>query len=179
MVLHDLPGQLNAVTPLTIEEVNHLDRDGFVATFGQVYESTPALAEAAWCSRPFADRDGLVGAFRAAAGRLDGPAVLALLRAHPQLAAGGSMTAASEAEQRSAGLNDLDQHTRAQIVAANARYSERFGFPFILAVRGLRPAEIAAALGERLGHDQSEERGAALAQVQHIAELRINQLVAP
>jgi 2-oxo-4-hydroxy-4-carboxy-5-ureidoimidazoline decarboxylase len=150
-----------------------------VATFGQVYESTPALAEAAWASRPFADRAALVGAFQAAAVRLDEPAVQALLRAHPELGAGGAMTASSTDEQRSAGQSDLDDQTRARIVAANARYYERFGFPFIIAVRGLGLADIAAALDERLGHDAAAEQVAALAQVQRIAELRIAQLVAP
>jgi 2-oxo-4-hydroxy-4-carboxy-5-ureidoimidazoline decarboxylase len=178
VVLHDLPGQLT-VAGLTIAQVNGLDRDGFVAAFGQVYESTPGLAEAAWGGRPFADRDGLVRAFRAAADRLDGPSVLALLRAHPQLAAGGAMTAASADEQRSAGLSDLDRRTGAEIVAGNARYFERFGFPFIIAVRGLQPADVGAALAERLDHDQAEEQATALAQVQRIAELRIDQLVAP
>jgi 2-oxo-4-hydroxy-4-carboxy-5-ureidoimidazoline decarboxylase len=163
----------------TIDDVNRFALDGFLATFGQVYESTPALAEAAWGSRPFADRDALVGAFRAAAGRLDGPAVLTLLRAHPELGAGGAMTASSTDEQRSAGFSDLDDQTRVRIVTANSRYYERFGFPFIIAVRGLGLADIAAALDERLGHDAAEEQAAALAQVQRIAELRIIQLVDP
>jgi 2-oxo-4-hydroxy-4-carboxy-5-ureidoimidazoline decarboxylase len=168
-----------AVTTLTIDDVNRMDRDGFVATFAHVYESTPALAAAAWRHRPFADRTQLVSAFRTAADDLDEPDVLALLRAHPQLAAVGPMTTDSRAEQRSAGLTDLDDGTRARIVSANARYVEQFGFPFILAVRGLGPADIAAALDERIGHDTVEERATALAQVQRIAEFRIDQLVGP
>lgn len=168
-----------AVTPLTIDDVNRMDRDGFVTAFAHVYESTPALAAAAWRHHPFADRAELVSAFRTAADELDERGVLTLLRAHPQLAAAGPMTTDSRAEQRAAGLTDLDDETRARIVSANARYVEQFGFPFILAVRGLGPADIAASLDERIGHDANEERATALAQVQRIAELRIDQLVAP
>jgi 2-oxo-4-hydroxy-4-carboxy-5-ureidoimidazoline decarboxylase len=164
---------------MKIDAVNLLDQDEFVALFGHIYESTPSLAAAAWQRRPFRDGAALVEAFRAAAGRLDGPGVLALLRAHPQLATTAALTADSESEQRSAGLIDLDDEARSRIGSANARYVERFGFPFIIALRGLRPADIAAALDERLGHHRDEERATALAQVQRIAELRINQLVAP
>ena len=154
-----------------------LDHDGFVAALGHVYEGTPALAAAAWAARPFADRDALVRAFHAAAEELAEPDVLALLRAHPQLGASGPMTADSTAEQRAAGLASLEDRARAEIAAGNARYLERFGFPFIIAVRGRGPAEIAAALAERLTHEAGDERAEAFAQVQRIAELRIHQAV--
>jgi 2-oxo-4-hydroxy-4-carboxy-5-ureidoimidazoline decarboxylase len=121
----------------------------------------------------------LVATFRTVSDELDEAGVLALLRAHPQLAAAGPMTTSSRSEQRSAGLTDLDDATRARIVAANARYRRRFGFPFIVAVRGLTPSAIAAALDDRLTHDDAEERATALAQVQRIAELRIDELMAP
>ncbi len=160
-----------------IDAVNHLDHDAFVARFGGVYESTPALAAAAWSARPFADRTALVDAFRAAADQLDETDVLALIRAHPQLAAATPMTDESRSEQRSAGLTELDAQTRTRIVAANARDLERFGFPFIIAVRGLEPTDILAALDERLEHSAAAERTAALEQVQRIAALRIEQLV--
>ena len=72
-----------------------------------------------------------------------------------------------------------DEQVRREIEVGNARYLERFGFPFIIAVRGLQPADVAAALSERLHHDESEERATSFAQVKRIAELRIAQVVAP
>jgi len=162
---------------LTIDDVNALDEDAFVAAFGHVYEDTPVLAASAWRRRPFADCDALEAAFVGATDDLDEDGVLALLRAHPQLAAAAPMAAASIDEQRSAGLASLDDRARDEIRAGNARYRERFGFPFIIAVRGLAPADIAAALTERLGNDQDEERKTALEQVQRIAVLRVGQLV--
>ncbi|MCU1346002.1 MAG: decarboxylase [Acidimicrobiia bacterium] len=162
---------------LTIDDVNSLDLDGFVTAFGQVFEASPALAKRAWRGHPFADRAALVQAFHRAADELDEGAALALLRAHPQLTSTELMTSDSEQEQRSAGLTTLDDGMRARIQRANARYLDRFGIPFIIAVRGLGPADIALALAERLGHDQSEERAIALGQVKRIAELRITHMV--
>jgi 2-oxo-4-hydroxy-4-carboxy-5-ureidoimidazoline decarboxylase len=166
-------------TLLAISDVNRLDENAFVARFGGVYESTPALAASAWSDHPFGDHAALVDAFRAASSRLDEPGILALLRAHPQLTAATPMTTESTGEQRTAGLNDLDKAMRMRIVSGNARYLERFGFPFIIAVRGLRPADIVAALDERLEHSPATELATAIAEVQRIAELRIAQLVAP
>ena len=165
--------------PLTVEAVDALDEAAFVAAFGHVYEDSPGLAAAAWRRRPFGSRADLVSAFRDVTDDLSDDEVLALLRAHPQLAAAGPMTASSSDEQRSAGLTTADRQTRDEIAAGNARYLETFGFPFIIAVRGLQPADVAAALAERLHHDPATELATALQQVQRIAELRIGRIVVP
>jgi 2-oxo-4-hydroxy-4-carboxy-5-ureidoimidazoline decarboxylase len=164
---------------LSIDEVNALDEPAFVDRFGAVYESTPALAAAAWTGRPFADRAALIAAFAAAAGALDEDGVLDLLLAHPQLAVAQPLTEHSRAEQRSAGLTDLDLEARDRIRGGNAAYRARFGFPFILAVRGLGADDVARALDERLGHDRTTELATARAQVDRIAALRIELLVQP
>jgi OHCU decarboxylase len=161
---------------MTVDEVNALDEAGFLAAFGHVYEDSPALAATAFERRPFADRDALVGAFDAAAGTLDDDAVLALLRAHPQLAMAGPLTASSTEEQAGAGLTG-DDPVLDEIRVGNRRYVERFGFPFIIAVRGLGPADVMVALAERLEHDEAEEWETALAQVRRIAALRIDQVL--
>lgn len=165
--------------PLTVADVNALDEAGFVAALGHVYEDAPELALAARDDAPFADLDALVGAFHRAAGGLDEAAVVALLRAHPQLGASRPMAAASVDEQRGAGLTTLAHERRDALAAGNAAYLERFGFPFIIAVRGLGPADIATALATRLGHTPDQERRAVFEQVQRIAELRIRSAVAP
>jgi 2-oxo-4-hydroxy-4-carboxy-5-ureidoimidazoline decarboxylase len=168
-----------STTAITIDEVNALDRDTFVARFGHVFESTPALANDAWAARPFADATALTAAFTEAADALDGPARLALLRAHPQLATAGPMTDHSRHEQWSAGLIDLDAESRARIDSGNAAYLDRFGFPFVIAVGGLGRTDVAAALDERLGNDTVDEQAIAFAQVKRIAALRLAQLVTP
>jgi 2-oxo-4-hydroxy-4-carboxy-5-ureidoimidazoline decarboxylase len=170
---------LSGTGQLAIDEVNDLDDRAFVAVFGHVYESTPSLASVAGNGRPFADREAMLAAFAAAAGALDEAGLLALLRAHPPLAVGGPMAKASMSEQRAAGLVDLEVEDRARIRALNADYQARFGFPFIIAVKGLNLADIESALRHRLGNPEPLERAEALAQVQRIAELRVVALVGP
>lgn len=162
---------------VTLAEVATMDRDRFSEVFGGVYESSPQLAGAAWAMRPFADVDALCGAFADVADALSTDDVLELLRAHPQLGARTAMADVSRAEQRSAGIHDADDLVSEQLRHDNARYLERFGFPFILAVRGRSVPEIVADLDRRLANDPDTEREIALAQVKVIAHLRIEDLV--
>jgi 2-oxo-4-hydroxy-4-carboxy-5-ureidoimidazoline decarboxylase len=162
---------------MTLDEVNALDESGFVAAFGPVYEDSPALTAAAHARGPFADRDALVVAFGAALDGLDDDDALALLRAHPQLGVRSPMGDASSAEQAGAGLAG-EEPMLEQIRTGNDRYAERFGFPFIIAVRGLGPTDIATAQAIRLGNDEPTERATALAEVRRIAALRVEQVLA-
>lgn len=169
-----------AEATLDIAAVNALDEAAFVSTFGATFEDTPDLAAAAYAGHPFADRDALVAAFVAAADALHEDEALELLRAHPQLASAAPMGATSAAEQRAAGLagDGADRDVLDRIRSGNARYVERFGFPFIIAVRGLGPADIAEAIEARLANTDDEEIATALAQVKRIAALRIEAMVA-
>jgi 2-oxo-4-hydroxy-4-carboxy-5-ureidoimidazoline decarboxylase len=161
---------------LRLDDVNALEEDGFVAAFGHVYEASPHLAAAAWRRRPFDDVGDLADAFVAVVDQLDANEALALLRAHPQLGARTAMADASVSEQRGAGLA-TETPVVSRIRAGNEAYLARFGFPFVIAVRGLDPDAIADALDDRLGHDEATERGEALRQVQRIARLRLEDLV--
>ena len=150
-----------------------MDIEAFVTAFGGIYEATPSIARAAHATGPFADRDAVLDAFAAAAAALDDDAVLALLRAHPQLGARGAMAAASTSEQAGAGLRTISDEQRGELDANNAAYLARFGFPFIMAVRGLDRTEIGGRLRRRLGNDPVEELATAFAEVQKIARLRL------
>ena len=165
--------------PIAIATVNELEADTFVALFGAVFEDTPALAAAAFERRPFADRDDLLAAFELVLAALPAADHLALLRAHPMLGATGPMAAASVDEQASAGLDDVDAELRARLAADNQAYLARFGFPFVIAVRGLGVADIAAAMTVRLHQPAEVEQATALEQVARIAALRIERLVEP
>ncbi|MBD2848520.1 2-oxo-4-hydroxy-4-carboxy-5-ureidoimidazoline decarboxylase, partial [Paenibacillus sp. IB182496] len=100
---------------------------------------------------------------------------LALLRAHPELGARQRLTAASAAEQRGAGLDRLDDARQAAFEEGNRAYRARFGFPFIIAVKGRQPAEVLQALRARLGRSAAEERAAAIEEVLTIAGLRLDE----
>jgi 2-oxo-4-hydroxy-4-carboxy-5-ureidoimidazoline decarboxylase len=120
----------------------------------------------------------LHGAMVAAVDAAGTDAALTLLRAHPELARRETLTAASAAEQGGMGLDRLDQDEATRFEALNLAYRERFGFPFIIAVRGQRDrSAILAALTERLAHDAPTEQAAALAEVAKIARFRLDDLI--
>ena len=167
----------------SIETVNALDTGAFVARFGDVAEDSPWVAEAAFAARPFADREALVEAFAVAVRSASRRKQLALLRAHPDLAGraavAGDVAEDSRREQAGAGLDRLTSAEFARFSDLNARYRERFGFPFIFAVKGATKDAILAAFEARVGNDAETERAAALAHVERIFRFRIEDRVAP
>ncbi|WP_207476279.1 2-oxo-4-hydroxy-4-carboxy-5-ureidoimidazoline decarboxylase [Arenibaculum pallidiluteum] len=167
--------------PLAMAAVNALGRDAFVAAFGQVFEHAPWIAAEAWEARPFADPDALHGAMMAAIERASPERRLALLRSHPELAGEAMrqrlLTAASTDEQRGAGLTALGPEDGARFDALNAAYRERFGFPFIIAVREHTKDSILDAFARRLAAEPAEEIRTALGQVARIARHRIAAMI--
>jgi OHCU decarboxylase len=160
-----------------------LDRDAFLARFGGVYEHSPWIAAALYDSGLGPQHDTAEGLGAALAAIVDAApeeAQLALLRAHPDLAGrlalAGGLTASSASEQSGAGLDRCTPEELARFTALNAAYTQRFGFPFIIAVRGLDRTGILAAFGRRLGNEVETERTTALAQVHRIALLRLRLL---
>ena len=166
----------------TIDEINHLFREAFVARFGAVFEHSPWVAESAWEQRPFRDRAALHAAMCAAVQNAAEESQLALIRAHPDLvgraAREGTLGAASASEQAGAGLDRLTPEDVAWFEHHNAAYRERFGFPFIICVRANRKQAIVAGFETRLHHTPAQERATALAEIGKIAAFRLADLVA-
>ena len=167
---------------LSIDAVNALDAATFAGRFGDVAERSPWVAETAFAARPFADREALVAAFTGAVRAAPREARLALLRAHPDLAGraavAGAVEEESRREQAGAGLDRLTPAEFARFGDLNARYRERFGFPFIFAVKGAGKDAILAAFEDRIGNDAETERATALAHVERIFRFRIEDRVA-
>ncbi|HXY99426.1 MAG TPA: 2-oxo-4-hydroxy-4-carboxy-5-ureidoimidazoline decarboxylase [Stellaceae bacterium] len=166
---------------LTFPMLDRLDRAAFVAALGGVFEHAPWVAEQAWEQRPFANLATLhrvMAGVVAAAGR---ERQLALIRAHPELAGAdavaGALTAASRQEQGSAGLSTASGDEIARFRELNRRYRDRFGFPFVMAVKGKSKAEILAAFAERLAQSPEAEFDRALAEIARIARLRLETLI--
>lgn len=149
----------------------------FIARFGHIFEHSPWIAEAAWKHQPFANIAALYGAFMAEVEAASPEAQLALIRAHPELAAKLDLTAASQSEQSGAGLKHLTEQEFERFAVLNAGYREKFGFPFIICVRLHTKAEILAAFEARLAHDATAERREAIAQIGLIAKLRLHDLL--
>jgi len=170
------------VPTLSLADANALDRAPFAAALGGVFEHSPWVAEEAWRRRPFSSVADLHAAMVAAVEAATEERRLALVRAHPELA-GAQMrerllTAASTDEQSGAGLTALDEAGRARFDALNRAYRERFGFPFVIAVKGHTPASILAAFEARLANAPDAELAEALAQIARITRFRLDALVA-
>jgi 2-oxo-4-hydroxy-4-carboxy-5-ureidoimidazoline decarboxylase len=169
------------VTTLCLPTLNNLDRAEFTRTLGGVFENSPWIAERAWSARPFASVGDLHHVMIEVARQAPRSVQFALLRAHPDLAGrparAGAMSASSVAEQASAGLDRLSDEECERFNRLNAAYRERFGFPFIIAVRRHDKAGIFAAFEERLGHTVDQEIGAALDQVADITRMRLDRLL--
>ena len=167
---------------LTLQQINAADRAAFTALLDGTYEHSPWIPERAWDARPFATlaalKRALVDVVRGAGRDVQ----LALIRAHPELAGKAmvsrTLTAESTNEQGRAGLTDCTPEEFARIQQLNADYNAKFGFPFILAVRGPRgagldKAEIIATFARRLEHHPDYEFAEALRNIHRIAEIRL------
>ncbi|MFD0981061.1 allantoinase PuuE [Tropicimonas aquimaris] len=162
---------------------SEMPRDAFVAQFGGVFEHSPWIAERAHGLELGPAHDTATGvhsalarAFRSASDEER----LGVLQAHPDLAGkiatAKRLTADSTAEQASAGLDALTDAERDAFTELNAAYTEKFGFPFIIAVRDHDKAGILAGFRRRLDNDRATEFAEACTQVERIAELRLKAM---
>ncbi|MFM6992285.1 MAG: 2-oxo-4-hydroxy-4-carboxy-5-ureidoimidazoline decarboxylase, partial [Rhodoferax sp.] len=168
---------------LSISEINAATQPEFTRLLDGTYEHSPWIAEAAWARRPFASlahlKLAMVQVVRDSAREVQ----LKLIRAHPELAGKAmvarTLTAESTNEQGKAGLTACTPAEFEKIQALNAGYNTKFGFPFILAVRGPRgvgldKSEIIATFERRLGHHPDFEFAECLRNIHRIAEIRLD-----
>jgi OHCU decarboxylase len=162
---------------MTLQQINALTREDFVKAFGWVFEDSPWVADAAWNSRPFASRGELHSAMRQQVEDAGTERQLALLRAHPDLGDRVRMSEASAREQAGAGLNQLTEEEHDSLLSLNREYRERFGFPFLFAVKGSGNRDIIEALRRRIVAAPESELREALEQVYRIAWFRLESLM--
>ena len=169
--------------PLTLEQLNAASVAEFTALLDGTYEHSPWIAERAATHRPFASLAALKHAMVRVLREAGDAPQLALIRAHPELAGKAmvakTLTAESTNEQGKAGLTACTPEEFAKIQQLNADYNAKFGFPFILAVRGprgmgLNKAEIIATFERRLGNPVAFEQAECLRNIHRIAEIRLN-----
>lgn len=169
--------------PLTLEQLNAAPLPEALALLDGLYEHSPWIAEAALAERPFRSLAQLKYAMVRALAQAPQEAQLGLIRAHPELAGKAmvarALTAESANEQNKAGLTHCTPEEFARIQQLNADYNARFGFPFILAVRGPRGTglprqEIIDTFARRLGNPVDFEMAEALRNIHRIAEIRLN-----
>ncbi|MDE3174560.1 MAG: allantoinase PuuE [Pseudomonadota bacterium] len=163
---------------------SQLTRTLFVERFGGVYEHSRWVAEAAFDRGLGAQADSAAGLAAVMAGAVaaGSPAQkMALIEAHPDLAGrlarAKRLTADSTKEQASAGLDHLSDDEASRFGALNDAYKAKFGFPFIMAIKGKTKADILSAFDLRLNHDKAAETATALAEIDRIAALRLADIL--
>jgi 2-oxo-4-hydroxy-4-carboxy-5-ureidoimidazoline decarboxylase len=162
---------------VTLAEVNTCDRSRFVEKVGWVFEHSPWVAERAWTRRPFASLDELHRVMGAEVAAATPDEQLSLLRAHPDLGTKARISNASRTEQTGAGLDQLTAHEFERLRRLTSDYRDKFGFPFLYAVKGSTKHDILKALEARLSASREEERAEALRQVARIARFRLEELI--
>jgi N-carbamoyl-L-amino-acid hydrolase len=168
---------------LTLEQLNAADTAAAMQLLDGLYEHSPWIAEAALAQRPFRSLAHLKHAMVQVLAEAPLERQLGLIRAHPELAGKAmvakTLTAESTNEQNKAGLTQCTPEEFARIQQLNQEYNARFGFPFILAVRGprgtgLAKQEIIDTFARRLQNHPDFERAEALRNIHRIAEIRLN-----
>ncbi len=163
----------------SIEELNNSEKNEFVELLSDVYEESAWVAEQVHSKRPFSSVQALNDAMRDTVDSASRDTQLELLRAHPDLGEQTEMTDASETEQASAGLTDLSPAQYDTFQQLNNQYREKFGFPFIMAVKNKSPEVIQTTMEDRVEHERDQEFETALSQVHEIAKLRLQEIFAP
>lgn len=163
---------------LSLGALNALDRNAFVATLGNIFEHSPWIAAAVFDRRPFASVGALHDAMVDAVRKAGHDRQRALILAHPELGTAKVVTDFSKQEQASLNLSASEQEERLRLRDLNKRYRDRFGFPFIIAVKGRSRPEIMKAMEERLGHSPDIEFETALDQIAQISRFRLDAMLA-
>lgn len=183
----DITIRLRHMTETTKSKPGIIDtspaRDSFVKKFGSVYEHSPWVAETVFDTQPKESLDDpaqLQNAMRAAVEHSSPERKLHLIRQHPDLAdpaaKAGKLSAMSNQEQSNAGLTQTSPEEAKRFAELNTAYKDKFGFPFVVAVKGLDREQILSAFKKRLNNDNTQEMRTALDQIHRIASFRLAEI---
>ena len=163
--------------PLSIEQINRFTQGEFTEAVGWVFEHSPWVAERAWHHRPFASCGQLSERMNGEVAAASPEEHLALLRAHPDLGTRAKISPNSTTEQAGAGLDRLTSEEHKRLLDLNNAYREKFGFPFLYAVKGADKFAILEALERRLGSNRADEFQEAFGHVYRIARFRLESIM--
>lgn len=166
---------------ITLDRINELDQESFVARFGSLFEHSPWVAEEAWKSRPFESIKGMWRALEDAVYFAPRERQLDLIRAHPDLAGkaavAGELTQESAREQALAGLARLSPGEFEVFTRVNREYREKFDLPMVVCVREHTKESIMENVQSRLENSRDEEIRTALAEISEISHHRLLDLI--
>jgi len=164
-----------------LSDLNAASKDDFVTALGNIFEYSPWIAEQAAAFRPFAGITALFAAMKQVVGNAPAERRLALIKAHPDLASktqrAAGLTAESNAEQNSVGLDRLSDAEFDAFERVNNAYRAKFGFPYIVCARRQTRDSILRDFERRLPNDVTTETQTSIGEICRIAALRLDQLV--
>jgi 2-oxo-4-hydroxy-4-carboxy-5-ureidoimidazoline decarboxylase len=164
----------------TLEQLNTMSTDAFTAALSGIFEHSPWVAVEAADKRPYGSVDVLHRTMSGIVEAAGEEKQLALINAHPELAGKaavrGELTEESTREQSGSGLSQCTQEEFDKLQSLNRAYREKFGFPFILAVRGYDRHGIIANFESRVNNSRADEMRASLDQIYRIARFRLDDL---
>ena len=160
----------------TIEKVNKLNKSDFLSIFGNVFEKTEWIAEEVFNYLPYESFEELFLKFIKIYDESDKESIVKILNSHPELVVEKKLTSESKKEQKNAGLNECSEEEFQEFKELNLNYKKKFGFPFIIAVKGKNKSDILNNFRIRLDHSENDEFIEAKKQVKKIASIRLNDI---
>ncbi|MGB5633568.1 MAG: 2-oxo-4-hydroxy-4-carboxy-5-ureidoimidazoline decarboxylase [Waterburya sp.] len=157
----------------TIAQLNEMSQSKFTDVLGEIWEETPVIAQKTWHSKPFKDLEALYQAMVAVMNSMSETEQVTLIKAHPDLGSKTKMAEASVEEQAGVGLDRLSESEYQRFQSLNQAYQDKFGFPFIIAVKEHTKESILQAFATRLNNNQEQEKQQSLVEISKIARLRL------
>ena len=161
----------------SIDKFNKLSKPEFISIFGNVFEKTEWIAEKCYDSKPYNNIDELFLKMMEVFENAEKEKHLEILNAHPHLAVEKKLTEDSKNEQKNASLNQCNDTEFIEFKKLNEEYKKRFGFPFIIAVKGKNKEEILNSFRQRITNNINSEFEEAKKQVMKIANFRLSEII--
>jgi len=161
----------------SIDKFNKLSKAEFISIFGNIFEKTKWVAEKCYESKPYNNLDELVSKMMKIFENIEKERLLKILNSHPDLAVEKKLTKDSKNEQKNASLNQCTEKEFLEFKKLNEEYKKKFGFPFIIAVKGKNKEEILNSFRQRITNNINLEFEEAKKQVKKIASFRLSEII--
>ena len=161
----------------SIDKFNKLSKAEFISIFGNIFEKTEWVAEKCYESKPYNNLDELVSKMMKIFENIEKERHLEILNSHPDLAVEKKLTKDSKNEQKNASLNQCTDEEFVEFKKLNEEYKKKFGFPFIVAVKGKNKEEILNSFRQRITNNINSEFEEAKKQVKKIASFRLGEII--
>ena len=161
----------------SIDKFNKLSKAEFISIFGNIFEKTEWIAERCYESKPYNNIDELISKMIEIFENTEKEKHLEILNSHPDLAVEKKLTKDSKNEQKNASLNQCTDKEFIEFKKLNEEYKKKFGFPFIIAVKGKNKEEILNSFRQRITNNINLEFEEAKRQVKKIASFRLSEII--